>query len=357
MPGNTFGYLFRLTTFGESHGAATGGVIDGCPAGISIDLDFIQHELDRRKPVYPGSTTRKEPDRVEFLSGIVNGKTLGTPIGFLVRNVAAQPLDYENLKDIYRPSHADFTYAMKYGTTVCSGGGRASGRETVSRVVAGAIAKSILKSSDIEIRAFISQVGSIVADSNLSDAFISGDSRSPLGFLDEQMEQRALSEITKAEKKGDTLGGTIICLVSGTPPGLGEPVFDKLQADLAKAMLSIGSAKAFEYGLGFSAASWKGSNYNDQMIRKEGKVTFLTNHDGGIQGGISNGEDIIFRVGFKPVPSVKIPQATVNKSGEPAEIIISGRHDACHIPRLVVIVESMAAIVLADHLLRNSASL
>jgi chorismate synthase len=356
MPGNTFGYLFRLTTYGESHGAATGGVIDGCPAGISIDFNFIQQELDRRKPVYPGSTARKEPDHVEFLSGILNGKTLGTPIGFLIKNAAAQPLEYENLEGLYRPSHADYTYAVKYGTTVCTGGGRSSGRETVARVVAGAIAKLILKSSNIEIRAFISQVGNIVADADLSNEFFSGGLRSPLGFFDEQMELRALSQIAEAEKSGDTLGGTIICMIRGTRPGLGEPVFDKLQADLAKAMLSIGSAKAFEYGLGFRAASWKGSDYNDQMMLKDGRVTFLTNHDGGIQGGISNGEDIVFRVGFKPVPSVKVPQATVNQKGETAEMIISGRHDTCHVPRLVVIVESMAALVLADHLLRNSGS-
>lgn len=355
MPGNTFGYLFRLTTFGESHGAATGGVIDGCPAGISIDYDFIQQELDRRKPVYAGSTARKEPDQAEFLSGILNGKTLGTPIGFLVKNLDRKSRDYDNLSKLYRPSHADYSYDKKYGTTDYRGGGRSSGRETVSRVVAGAIAKLILKSSNIEIRAFISQVGNIVADSNPSNAFLSGDLRSPLGFIDERMEQKSLSRIAEAEKSGDTLGGTIICLVKGTPTGLGEPVFDKLQADLAKAMLSIGSAKGFEYGLGFSAASWKGSDYNDQMTRQDGKVTFLTNHDGGIQGGISNGEDIVFRIGFKPVPSVKMPQATVNLNGEPAEIIISGRHDTCHIPRLVVIVESMAALVLADHLLRNSA--
>ena len=354
MPGNTFGYLFRLTTFGESHGVAIGGVIDGCPAGISIDFEFIQQELDRRKPVYPGSTARKEPDLVEFLSGILNGKTLGTPIGFLVKNLAGQSSDYDDLSLLYRPSHADYTYEKKYGVPVCSGGGRASGRETVARVVAGAIAKLILKSSNIDIRAFISQVGSIVADLNLNNAFLSGGLRSPLGFLNEQMEQRALSQIAEAEKSGDTLGGIITCVIKGTPPGLGEPVFDKLQADLAKAMLSIGSAKAFEYGLGFSAASWKGSDYNDQMTMQEGKVTFLTNHDGGIQGGISNGEDIMFHIGFKPVPSVKMLQTTVNKKGEAAEITISGRHDTCHIPRLVVIVESMAALVLADHLLTNS---
>jgi chorismate synthase len=355
MPGNTFGYLFRLTTFGESHGAATGGVIDGCPAGISIDHDFIQRELARRKPVYPGSTARNEPDRVEFLSGIHGGKTLGTPIAFLIKNLDVQSRDYDNLKEIYRPSHADFTYDMKYGTSVF-GGGRASGRETVARVVAGSIAKLIPRSSKIDISAFISQLGDIVADPDPANIAFPGGLRSPLGFWDERMEQRALSHISEAAKAGDTLGGTIICLVKGTPPGLGEPIFDKLQADLAKAMLSIGSCKAFEYGLGFSAASWKGSDYNDQMTRKDGKITFLTNHDGGIQGGISNGEDIIFRVGFKPVPSVKMPQLTVNRQGEPAEITISGRHDTCHIPRLVVIVESMAAIVLADHLLRNSAS-
>jgi chorismate synthase len=355
MPGNTFGYLFRITTYGESHGAATGGVIDGCPAGISIDHDFIQQELDRRKPVYPGSTSRKEPDRVEFLSGIKNNKTIGTPIGFIVRNLSAQSLDYEDLKELYRPSHADYTYEIKYGTHVF-GGGRASGRETVARVVAGSVARLILRSSNIRINAYISQLGNVVADPDPSNISLPGSSSSALGFFNEKMEQKALNNIAQAQKSGDTLGGTIICMIKGMPAGLGEPVFDKLQADLAKAMLSIGSCKAFEYGLGFSAASWKGSDYNDQMTSKNGKITFLTNHDGGIQGGISNGEDIIFRVGFKPPPSVHTPQMTVNRKGEPVEITIRGRHDTCHIPRLVVIVESMAAIVLADHLLRNSAS-
>jgi chorismate synthase len=356
MPGNTFGYLFRLTTYGESHGAAIGGVIDGCPAGISIDYDFIQQELDRRKPVYPGSTPRKETDHVEFLSGIQEGKTLGTPIGFLIRNLDAQNRDYEELTDIYRPSHADYTYDRKYGTSSCNGGGRASGRETVARVVAGSVAKLILKASNIDISAFISQLGRIVADPDPSNISLAGNLRSALGFFDEKMEKRALEHIAETRQSGDTIGGTIICLINWTPAGLGEPVFDKLQADLAKAMLSIGSCKAFEYGLGFSAASWKGSDYNDQMTGKDGKIIFLSNHDGGIQGGISNGEEIIFRVGFKPPPSLKIAQHTVNRQGEPAAIAISGRHDTCHVPRLVVIVESMAAIVLADHLLRNSAS-
>ncbi len=263
MPGNSFGYLFRLTTFGESHGKATGGVIDGCPAGLSIDIDFIHKELDRRKPVYPGSTPRKEPDRVEFLSGIIDGRTSGAPIGFLIKNIDAQTSEYNDISNLYRPSHADYTYHKKYGTAG-AGGGRASGRETVARVVAGAIAKLLLKISGIEINAFVSQVG----------------------------------DISEAEASGDTLGGTVTCRVKGVPVGLGEPVFDKLHADLGKAMLSIGSAKAFEYGLGFQAASMKGSEYNDQMTVKNEKIIFLTNHDGGIQGGISNGEDIIFPRGI-----------------------------------------------------------
>jgi chorismate synthase len=352
MPGNTSGYLFRLTSFGESHGNAIGGVIDGCPAGISIDLDFIKRELDRRKPIYPGSTGRKEPDVVEFLSGIADGKTLGTPIGFLIKNVDGRPADYDGISSLYRPSHADYTYAKKYGTDVRSGG-RASGRETVSRVIAGTIAKLLLKRSGIEINAFVSQVGNIIADADLTTSDLSKAVNSPFGCLDPATEQHIADLIREALKSGDTLGGTITCRIKGTPPGLGEPVFDKLQADLAKAMLSIGSAKAFEYGLGFRASSMKGSEYNDRLTAKDGHVTFLTNHDGGIQGGISNGEDIYFRVGFKPVPSVKVPQSTVDHLGNPSEITISGRHDTCHVPRLVVIVESMAALVMADHLLRN----
>lgn len=355
MPGNTFGYIFRLTTFGESHGDVIGGVIDGCPAGISIDYDFIQQESDRRRPVYPGSTPRQEPDRVEFLSGIHEGKTLGTPISFVVKNLNALSTDYEDITDLYRPSHADYTYNIKYGT-LAPGGGRASGRETVARVIAGSIAKLVLKNSAIQVSAFISQLGNVIADPELSNHSLPGARRSALGFYNKHMEQKALSHIAETAQSGDTLGGTIICRVTGVPPGLGEPVFDKLQADLAKSMLSIGTCKAFEYGLGFSAASWKGSDYNDRMNYKDGKIIFLTNHDGGIQGGISNGEDIIFRVGFKPPPSVRRPQTTVSRGGEPAEITITGRHDTCHIPRLVVIVESMAAIVLADHMLRNSAS-
>lgn len=334
MSGNSIGTIFRLITFGESHGNAIGGVIDGCPAGLRIDSDFIQQELDRRKPFYPGSTPRMEPDRVEFLSGIHEGISLGTPIGFLVKNLAGNPSDYDGISNFYRPSHADYTYEKKYGTAGISGGGRASGRETISRVVGGAIAKLILNAAKIEIRAFVSQIGHIAGPS----------------------EQQIAALIDEAEKSGDTLGGTVSCRIKGTPVGLGEPVFDKLQADLSKAMLSIGSAKAFEYGLGFQASAMKGSEYNDQMSVKDGRIVFLTNHDGGIQGGISNGEEIYFRVGFKPVPSVHLSQSAVDRQGEVADIEIKGRHDTCHVPRLIVIVESMAALVLADHLLRNQAS-
>jgi chorismate synthase len=349
MSGNSTGIIFRLTTFGESHGHAVGGVIDGCPAGLAIDYDFIRRELDRRKRVYDGSTGRMETDEVEFVSGIEKGYTLGSPIGFLIRNIDIKTSDYREFEQFFRPSHADFTYFKKYGRKA-SGGGRASGRETAARVVAGAIAKLYLRQVGIEVHGFVSQIGDAISDAiSFDDSFVPNSSHE---FRDEQFKNKAAILIAEAVKAGDTLGGTVSCHITGVPAGLGEPVFDKLSADLAGAMLSIGSAKAFEYGLGFKAASMKGSEYNDRMTGKTGKVVFLTNHDGGIQGGISNGEDIYFRVGFKPVPSVKIPQQTVNLKGEPGEIIVSGRHDACHIPRLVVIVESMAALVLADHLIR-----
>jgi chorismate synthase len=355
MSGNTIGHLFRLTTFGESHGMALGGVIDGCPAGLTINFDLIQQELDRRKPLYPGSTPRKEADVAEFLSGIHEGLTLGTPIGFIIRNLEAKSTEYQKISGLYRPSHADFTYALKYGLSA-QGGGRASGRETATRVVGGAVARQFLIHSGIEITACVSQIGHIIYGDDLTDADLSFAAQSAFGCPDTKMEDQVASLIREAEQEGDTLGGTITCRINGVPPGLGEPVFDKLQAELAKAMLSIGSAKAFEYGLGFRASSMKGSEYNDQLTGKDGKVIFLTNHDGGIQGGISNGEAIYFRVGFKPVPSVKKTQSSVNQNGEPAEIKISGRHDTCHVPRLVVVVESMAALVMADHLLRNAGS-
>lgn len=356
MAGNSTGYLFRLTTFGESHGVAVGGIIDGCPAGLAIDPAFIQDEIDRRKPLYIGSTGRKESDRVEFLSGIHKGKSTGAPIAFLVKNTSVNPSDYSGIEHAYRPSHADYTYEKKYGVPIGPGGGRASGRETVARVVAGSVAKLFLQSSGIAVNACVSQVGSVILDVNPIKADYSFALRSPLACPDADSEARIGSLISETALAGDTLGGTVTCRIKGAPTGLGEPVFDKLQASLAKAMLSIGSSKAFEYGLGFNAAFLSGSEYNDLMTVKQGKVNFLTNHDGGIQGGISNGEDIYFRVGFKPVPSVKLPQSMVNSRGQATEILIGGRHDCCHVPRLVVIVESMAALVLADHLLMDKAS-
>jgi chorismate synthase len=335
MPGNTIGEIFCLTTFGESHSQACGGIIDGCPAGLSVDFNFIQQELERRKPVYIGSTERKEPDVAEFLSGLRNGRTLGSPIAFLIRNVDIKTSDYQDINSSFRPSHADFTYFRKYGV-MPAGGGRASGRETAARVVGGAIAKLFLKTSGIVLHAHVSQIGDTISN--------------------EEHDDRFTALIEESAKNGDTLGGTVTCRIENVPAGLGEPVFDKLQADLAKAMLGIGSAKAFEYGFGFRAASMKGSEYNDQMTGKDGKVVFLSNHDGGIQGGISNGEEIFFRVGFKPVPSIKSKQSTVNIQGESTEIMVTGRHDSCHVPRLVVVVESMAALVIADHLLRYQKS-
>ncbi len=331
MPGNTIGDLFRFTSFGESHGVAIGGIIDGCPPGLVIDHNFVRQELGRRKPSYPGATSRQEPDEVEFLSGLNENQTLGTPIAFIIRNREARDVDYQNITDRFRPSHADYTYFRKYGT-IPPGGGRASGRETAARVVAGAIAKLWLRSFDIEISAMVSQIGEVIAQEGNPGRF------------------DAL--IAEAAENGDTLGGIISCRITHVPAGLGEPVFDKLQAGLAKAMLSIGTAKGFEYGLGFQSATMKGSAHNDQMTAREGRAVFLSNHDGGIQGGISNGLEIFFRVGFKPVPSVKIKQQTATIRGEAAGIAIHGRHDACHVPRLVVIVESMAALVIADHMLR-----
>jgi len=322
MSGNSIGISFKLTTFGESHGPATGGVIDGCPAGLPIDPEFIKQELDRRKPFYEGATGRKEADAVEFLSGIGNGISLGTPIAFIIRNEDVITSDYQEIKDVFRPSHADYSYFMKYGR-MATGGGRASGRETAARVAGGAVAKLLLGKAGISVKGKVQSIGDGTAEG-----------------------------ISKAIEQGDTLGGTVTCRIAGVPAGLGEPVFDKLSAALAKAAMSIPSAKAFEYGLGFMAPTMPGSKYNDQMTVKDGKAVFLTHHDGGIQGGISNGDDIYFRVAFKPVPSVKIPQDTINKDFEPVRIEIGGRHDVCHVPRLVVVVESMAALVLADHWLR-----
>jgi len=354
MAGNTFGKLFTLTTFGESHGEALGGVIDGCPAGLQIDLDFIQTELDRRRPGQSHIVTqRKESDTVEFLSGIYEGKTMGTPIGFIVRNENQKSKDYEHNVDVYRPSHADYTYNAKYGMRDHRGGGRSSARETVSRVVAGAIAKLILKQQGISIHAYTSQVGEIKLLKDYHDLDLSKTDSNIVRCPDALIADTMIQKIEQVRKAGDTIGGVISCVIKGTPVGLGEPVFDKLHADIGKAMLSINAVKGFEYGSGFEGVKMNGSQHNDAFVSENGKIHTLTNHSGGIQGGISNGEDIYFRVAFKPVATIMQKQNTVNVDGEALEMMGKGRHDPCVLPRAVPIVEAMAALVLVDHLLRN----
>ena len=353
MSGNSFGKLFTVSTFGESHGEALGGVIDGCPAGLTIDLDFIQAELDRRKPGQSHIVTqRKEGDKVEFLSGIFEGKTTGTSIGFIIRNENQKSKDYDHNVDVYRPSHADYTYDAKYGHRDYRGGGRSSARETVCRVVAGAIAKLILKEYGIIINAYTSQVGDVKLLKNYQDLDLSKIESNIVRCPDELIAETMIQKIEQVRKAGDTIGGQIACVVKNVPVGLGEPVFDKLHADLGKAMLSINAVKGFEYGSGFAGTKMLGSEHND-LFKAGDKITTETNHSGGIQGGISNGEDIYFNVAFKPVATIMQNQATVNSKGDAAEIHGKGRHDPCVLPRAVPIVEAMAALVLADHLLRS----
>lgn len=354
MAGNSFGKIFSLTSFGESHGEAIGGIIDGCPAGLTIDFDFIQNELNRRKPGQSEIVTqRKEDDIVEFLSGIFEGKTLGTPIGFIIRNKDQKSADYEHNKDVYRPSHADFTYDAKYNTRDYRGGGRSSARETACRVVAGAIAKLLLKKYNIEINAYTSQVGEVKLLKKYWDLDLTKTETNSVRCPDALIAETMMQRIEQVRKSGDTIGGTISCVIKNAPAGLGEPVFDKLHADLGKAMLSINAVKGFEYGSGFEGTKILGSMHNDLFI--ENKKT-KTNHSGGIQGGISNGEDIYFTVAFKPVATIMQTQETINSKGEKTEIKGKGRHDPCVLPRAVPIVEAMAAIVIADHLLRNQTS-
>jgi chorismate synthase len=357
MAGNTFGKLFTLTTFGESHGAALGGIIDGCPSGLQIDLDFVQFELDRRRPGQSHITTqRKEGDKVEFLSGIFEGKTTGTPIGFIIRNENQKPNDYDHNIDAYRPSHADYTYDAKYGMRDHRGGGRSSARETVSRVVAGAVAKLFLKQHGITINAFTSQVGDIKLLKNHHDLDLSKTDSNIVRCPDELIAETMIQKIEQVRKAGDTIGGVISCVINGTPVGLGEPVFDKLHADLGKAMLSINAVKGFEYGSGFEGTKMMGSEHNDIFVVNDEKVKTKTNHSGGIQGGISNGEDIYFRVAFKPIATIMQKQDTINSKGEATEMTGKGRHDPCVLPRAVPIVEAMAAMVIVDHILRNNYS-
>ena len=347
MAGNTFGKLFKLTTFGESHGKAIGGIIDGCPAGIELNLEAIQHELDRRKPGQSKIVTqRKEPDTVEFYSGIFEGITTGTPLGFVIHNTNQKSKDYSHIKDVYRPSHADYTYDKKYGVRDYRGGGRSSARETASRVVAGAIAKQMLAS--IKINAFTSSVGDIFIDKPYQDLDFNKIESNIIRCPDEVSAEKMIAKVQEVKKQGDTIGGTITCVLQNVPVGLGEPVFDKLHAELGKAMLSINAVKGFEYGSGFCGAKMMGSEHNDKF-NEDG--TTQTNLSGGIQGGISNGMDIYFRVAFKPVATTLQKQETINSKGETVEMQGKGRHDPCVVPRAVPIVEAMAALVLADYIL------
>ena len=349
MAGNTFGSLFKLTTFGESHGEAIGGIIDGCPAGLEIDLNAVAIDMARRKPGQSKITTqRKEPDQVTFLSGIFEGKTTGTSIGFIIENTNQKPKDYSHIKDVYRPSHADFTYDQKFGHRDYRGGGRTSARETACRVAAGSIAKQLLK--DIKINAFVSSVGTICIDKPYQELDFSAIENNIVRCPDEEIAHKMISKIEEIKKEGDTIGGTIMCVLRNVPIGLGEPVFDKLHAQLGKAMLSINAVKGFEYGVGFSSTKMKGSEHND-IFNKDG--TTKTNLSGGIQGGISNGMDIYFRVAFKPVATLIQKQKTLDTQGNIVDMQGKGRHDPCVVPRAVPIVEAMAALVLADFYLLN----
>jgi chorismate synthase len=349
MAGNSYGTLFRLTTFGESHGEALGGIIDGCPSGIVIDLEAIQAEMSRRKPGQSKIVTqRKEPDDVQFLSGIFDGKTTGTPIGFIIPNTNQKSDDYSHIKDNYRPSHADYVYEKKYGFRDYRGGGRSSARETASRVVAGAIAKQMLP--EIKINAFVSSVGSIFLEKPYQELDFSKIETNPVRCPDVKKAAEMEEYIMKIKKAGDTVGGTISCVIQNVPIGLGEPVFDKLHAELGKAMLSINAVKGFEFGSGFCGSQMKGSEHND-LYNPDG--TTKTNLSGGIQGGISNGMDIYFRVAFKPVATIMQKQDSLDSAGNITEMTGKGRHDPCVVPRAVPIVEAMAAIVLADFYLIN----
>ena len=354
--GNTFGNLFKLTSFGESHGSMIGGIIEGCPAGLEINKDLIQKDLDRRKPGQSKVTSpRKEDDKVQLLSGIFEGKSTGTPIGFLIPNINSKSQDYSNIKDVFRPSHADYTYEEKYGLRDYRGGGRSSARETACRVVAGSIAKQLLNNYGIKISAYVSSIGNIFADEknvDLNKDYDSNIVRCP----DNDASEKMINLITELKSKGNTVGGQIKCIINGVKPGLGEPVFDKLHADLGKAMLSINAVKGFEYGSGFSGSKMTGSVHNDEFIVENGNVSTKTNNSGGIQGGISNGEEIYFKVAFKPVATIMSKQNSIDKEKNNVELSVKGRHDPCVVPRAVPIVESMAAIVLADHLLRNTTS-
>ena len=369
MPGNSFGQLFRITTFGESHGAAIGVIVDGCPPGMVLSEEDIQPDLDRRKPGQSKVTTsRNEADKIHILSGVFNGKTTGTPIMLMVYNKDANPKEYEKIKDLYRPSHADYTYDLKYGIRDWRGSGRASARETLARVAAGAIAKKYLKEKcGIEFLSHVVQIGTIRADIDMQKVSIKAIDASLVRCPNKSASDKMLKLIEQIRQEGDSVGGIIRGLIRNVPPGLGEPVFDKLPADLGKAMLSINAVKGFDFGSGFGGSIMRGSDHNDEFILSslrgtkqslqsgKEKITTKTNNSGGTLGGISTGEDIYFRVAFKPVASIAIEQNTVTLSGKATKLSVEGRHDPCVLPRAVPIVDAMAALVLMDHYLRNKA--
>ena len=354
MFNNTFGNIFRLTTFGESHGAGIGGVIDGFPAGIELDMEFIQNELNRRKPGQSKITTdRKEADQVNFFSGVFEGKSTGCPIGFLVHNTNQHSNDYENLRNLYRPSHADYSYTQKYGLRDHRGGGRSSARETIARCVGGALAKLALKQLGITIQAYTSQVGPIALENDYRKYDLAQTESNAVRCPDPTKATEMEALIAEVKSQGDTIGGIITCVIQGCPVGLGQPAFGKLHAALGSAMLSINAVKGFEYGEGFAGVTARGSEQNDIFYNNAGHIATRTNHSGGIQGGISNGQDIYFRVAFKPVATLLMEQPTVDLQGNETIVKARGRHDPCVLPRAVPIVESMAAMVLLDYYLLN----
>ena len=354
---NTFGTLFTLTTFGESHGEAIGGVVDGMPAGIMIDMEFIQNELRRRRPGQSHITTqRNEQDQVELLSGVFEGKSTGCPIGFIVRNTNQHSADYDDLRNLFRPSHADFTYTCKYGIRDHRGGGRSSARITISRCVGGALAKLALRQMGVSITAYTSQVGNIILDRDYTKYDFAEIEHNPVRCPDPIAAKRMEQLIGEMKAVGDTIGGVVTCVVKGCPKGIGEPEFGKLHAMLGAAMLSINAAKGFEYGEGFNCATARGSELNDAFTTEDRSIRTVTNHSGGIQGGISNGEDIYFRTAFKPTATILQEQTTVDNAGNPATLCAKGRHDSCVLPRAVPIVEAMASMVILDYIMLNKAT-
>ncbi|MBK8487604.1 MAG: chorismate synthase [Bacteroidetes bacterium] len=356
MPGSSFGKIFRIHTFGESHGVAIGVIIDGCPPGLQLDMSFMENEMQRRKPGQSKITTqRKEADALEILSGVFEGVTTGTPIAIIIRNEDQRSKDYSHIANAYRPSHADYTYDVKYGFRDYRGGGRSSARETAARVAAGSIAKQLLQKIGVEVYAYVHAVGDIVLQKKYQELDLTKTDDNIMRCPDEDTANKMIALVSEIKKQGDTIGGVITGVVKNYPAGMGEPVFDKLHADIGKAMLSINAVKAFEIGSGFEGTKQQGSTHNDIFENADGKIITRTNNSGGIQGGISNGMDIYFNVGFKPVATILRSQDSVNKEGESVTVEGKGRHDPCVLPRAVPIVEAMTALVLIDHLLLQNA--